>query len=199
MKHIGKVHKDSSSNVQPDRKGMHKEQLQHETYKKGEQERCIKKECNTKHTGKVQQVLRKPIVCNIVSKGTVCIVSSLLFWEIATWMITSVENSLLAFSKGVAKLLLQLHFTIVRPFSTIELHFTVTQNRFLSPSTLAFHVVCTAIISIKTIILNYAIFCIFNLVNENWGSARPEKQWINAFVKLRWETLTVSVNKHGLW
>ena len=64
MKLTGKVHKESSSNVQPYRKGARKEQSHHETYRKGEQERCIKISCNMKHTGKVQQ-------------ETVCIVSNL--------------------------------------------------------------------------------------------------------------------------
>ena len=56
---------------------------------------------------------------------------------------------------------------------------SATQNRFLSPSTLAFHVACTVKILIKPLISNYASFCIFNLVNKNCGSVGAEKLRIN--------------------
>ena len=81
-------------------------------------------------------------------------------------------------SRRVTKLSLQFHSSIGRPFSTVELRFTVTLDhaKSLSPLALAFHVVCTVIISIKSIISNHAIFCIFISVNENCGSVGPEKQ-----------------------
>ena len=81
------------------------------------------------------------------------------------------------------------------PWSSTSQSRSPTQNHFLSPSTLAFHVVCNIMISIKPIIFNYAILCIFNSVNENCGSVRPEKRQSN----LEWLKFKVLLEAVRVW
>ena len=116
-------------------------------------------------------------------------------------MTTSVENSLPAFSKRVAKLSLQLHLTIDLPFSTVELCFTVTlgQAKSLPVAISTFHVVCTVIILIMALIFLIIQFFIFSAWSIKIVGRSAEKQQIN----LEWPKLctqkkqTTMVEAHG--
>ena len=122
--------------------------------------------------------------------------SSLSFLEMTTWMTTSVENSLPAFSKNVAKLSLQLYLTIDPSF----LQCGTPLHCYTRPSKVA---TCRHQCFPRGLYHNYSnygplfliiqFFCFFNSVNQNCGSVGPEKQQIN----LEWPNCTfIQTRKH---